>query len=63
MSEIQTAEIQTMPKAEQKGIRNSDSSISNVRAFGTTAQLSEIRTGHPHLSFPPSRDGGQDLKE
>ena len=32
-----------MPKSERKGVR-----ISDVWAFGTTPQLSEIRTGHLH---------------
>ena len=37
------AEIQTMPKSKQRGFL-----ISEVWAFGTTPQLYEIWTGHPH---------------
>ena len=37
------SEILTLLKSEWKGVRNSD-----VWAFGTTPQLSEIQTGHPH---------------
>ena len=43
MSEHRTTNIQTMPKSERKGIQSSD-----FWAFGTTPQLSEIQTGHPH---------------
>ena len=76
MSEIQTAEIQTMAKSEQKEVRNSDSSDFRRLGFGTTPQLFEIQTGHLHhnttfkcnfLSTFPSPFGGwmggQDLKE
>ena len=44
MSEIQTAEIQTLLKSERKGVRNSVR-ISDVWDFGTTPHLSEIQTG------------------
>ena len=39
MSEYRTTEIQTMLKLELKGVWNSD-----IWAFGTTPQLSEIQT-------------------
>ena len=75
MSEIQIAEIQTMPKSERKGIGIQTVRISDVWAFGTTPQMSEIRTGHLHhnttfkwyllSTFPSSLwgMGDQDLKE
>ena len=56
------SEIQTMPKPEWKGVRNSD-----IWAFGTTPQLSEIQTNTTFkcysLSTFASGLGGQDLKE
>ena len=44
MSEYRTTEIQTMLKSELKGVR-----ISDIGAFGTTPQLSDIQTDHPCL--------------
>ena len=43
MSEIQTAKIQTMLNSERKRVQ-----ISDIWAFGTTPQLSEIRTNQPN---------------
>ena len=43
MSEYGKTEIQTMLKSERKGV-----GISDIWAFGTTPQLSEIQTDHPN---------------
>ena len=69
MSEYGTTEIQTMLKLEWKGICIQTIRISDIRAFGTTPQLSKIQTGLPHHNttfkcyyYALQGDGGQDLK-
>ena len=44
MSEIQTAEIKTMPKSEKKGIRNSESSDFRVSGFWNYVQSNCLKS-------------------